>query len=1742
MSGQTGCFSLHAAASRADNPPVKQPMKSRYRNPTADRASNPVRQGARSGQPSRRAAVLGLLLASLISLAAALPEYQLDTWDMREGLPEDSSTCMAQTPDGYVWFGTFAGLVRFDGVRFTVFDPSNTPELPHAGIVNLHVDARGRLWVSTMRGLVVSEPGRRPRFQREPRWTSNFVRTFAERDGVLVMTSFEGRVFRVQGGRFEELPDVPGVQGRGRAGHVDGRGRVWTVQNGFFGFWDGKVWQAGEAEEEVTNGFRSATTALDGSLLVFRGASLLRIVDGRVVSRARTGVVVGDVWQMREAADGTIWLGTVKAGLFACVPDGPSQRYNTLNGLQHDEVRFVFEDREKNLWAGGGGGGLVRLKPRTFIASGSEKGTRGRPVVRAVTEDSQGRILLGTWGDGLDSPDRNVVPSALNEGKGLSNAYIHCLLPDRSGVLWAGTFQRGLHRRANDQWQSIPTAQSGGSSVHALFEDSQGRVWIGGNTGVMAWAGGQFTFMGRGKKNMPRVRSFAEERADGSIWAATPDGLFRFANDTWTETLLADGHPVRDVSFLHCDTNGALWLGGARLGLRRWQGGRWSVIDLEHGLPTRSLFSMLEDSSGHWWLGSDLGVLRMRGEELPRVADGRQAALRCDLFNRSDGMPSASCAEGATSVAFKDGRGRLWFATHKGAAMVEPERLRLNTNPPPVAIEQVTYMDREGREQVIEVEPGVPVVLPPGSAAVGVRYTGLSFTAPEKMRFSYRLGRPGAPWVNAGERRSLSFPTIGHGKTTLTVRAANNDGFWNGTGATLALTVQPFVWQTAWFRGLGLCVLMGGAGLGAWKLARSKLRHRIEALERERAVQAERTRLAQLGGELSAATQSRQAAQILADAAQDLLGWDACFLRARSVDLRRAYYELNVDTINGRRVSVTDSVLDEITPIERRVMSEGPVLILRENLEAAEKFRMFGDRNRPSASLMYVPMRHRGRYLGIFSIQSYKKAAYTEGSLKLLEALVEQTVGAFERLRAEATLIRSETQLRLVWECTQDAMRLTDAQGIVCRVNEAYCRLMNTGRDQIEGFPFVTPYAEETHAPLLERYRERVRDLAIPTVVQTEIRLRNGDRRVVELSNAQVTPPGEAALVLSVFRDVTERRRAERALRESEERFRELAENIQEVFWVAAAGEERFFYVSPAYEAIWGRSCASLYEQPASWAASVHAGERERFTRAKRGEGFDLEYRILRPDGEVRWIHDRAFPVHDAEGSVVRVVGVAEDITAKKRAEEDVKRLAAFPQLNPNPVFEITEEGGMTYCNAAAAAMARDLGFAEPAAMLPAGTAAVARECIVTGKSRTRLEVPCGKRIISWSFHPIPAQRAVHCYAGDITERRQLEEQFRQSQKMEAVGQLAGGVAHDFNNILTIIQGHVGLVSTLEPLPDGALESIRDIGEAAERAANLTRQLLTFSRRQIMQPRDLNLNALVANMARMLRRILGEDITLDLKSSAGLPAVNADPGMMEQVLLNLGVNARDAMPRGGELTIRTSVEDVTAEAARQTPDAASGRFVCLSVSDTGSGIAPDHLPHIFEPFFTTKDVGKGTGLGLATVYGIVKQHRGWLAVTSELGRGTTFKIHLPALRVSGEMSEARREIERAPGGTETILLVEDERMVRQIARTLLRRLGYRVFEAESGADALRVWEEAGGKVDLLLTDLVMPGGLNGRELAAQLLAKQPGMKVIFTSGYSADVMGKDFTVEADAHFLQKPYELPVLAGTIRRALDEQTGA
>lgn len=392
----------------------------------------------------------------------------------------------------------------------------------------------------------------------------------------------------------------------------------------------------------------------------------------------------------------------------------------------------------------------------------------------------------------------------------------------------------------------------------------------------------------------------------------------------------------------------------------------------------------------------------------------------------------------------------------------------------------------------------------------------------------------------------------------------------------------------------------------------------------------------------------------------------------------------------------------------------------------------------------------------------------------------------------------------------------------------------------------------------------------------------------------------------------------------------------------------------------------------------------------------------------------------------------------------------------------------------------------------------------------------------------------------DLTEQSHRELHARQAQKLEAITKLAAGFAHDFNNLLCVVQGHTSLLLADRNLEPTAAGSLKQIAIATERGANLTRQLLTFSRKQVIKAKTLDANLVIHGMSNMLVRVLGDQIALRFECSGDVPLVQADTGLLEQVIMNLLMNARDAMPKGGQVTINTSAFAVDDQYARLKPEAYAGQFACVSVTDTGCGLEPGAVNRIFEPFFTTKDVGKGSGLGLATVYGIVKQHKGWIEVASQLGQGTTFKVFLPATEVPVETAPAKVASFTALGGKERIFLVEDEPGLLALAQRILEGYGYEVVTATNGVHALQVWEAIGGRVDLMVTDVVMPEGLNGCELAARLRARQPQLKIIFTSGYSADLVGATGEELVEGfNFVQKPYRPQVLAQAVRQRLNSE---
>jgi len=632
--------------------------------------------------------------------------------------------------------------------------------------------------------------------------------------------------------------------------------------------------------------------------------------------------------------------------------------------------------------------------------------------------------------------------------------------------------------------------------------------------------------------------------------------------------------------------------------------------------------------------------------------------------------------------------------------------------------------------------------------------------------------------------------------------------------------------------------------------------------------------------------------------------------------------------------------------------------------------------------------------------------------------------------------------------------------------------------------------------------------------------------------------------------------RIRRKLVQREELFRLISENAADLIAVVDLHGNRI-YNSLSYERVLGYSAEEL--RKSSSFEQIHPEDRERVKEAaaearRTGVGRPMEYRFRHKDGTWRVLESTASVIRNSEGDPDKLVIVNRDVTERKRAAEALQRsetgFRSVVEDAPYGIFKANMTGKLLMVNPALEKM---LGYKSQDELLEIDLASgiyrhpaehqKINELFLRDQHFKDVEVEWKRKdgafiTVRCSGWPIKDESGtdMEVFAEDVTERRMLERQLRMAQKMEAVGRLSGGIAHDFNNLLGVIIGYIQVMKRNLIPGQPSYEYAEEIEKAGRRAAALTRQLLAFSRQQVLEPVILNLNTLVSEMEKMLPRLIGEDIQLNLTLDPVIGQVKADPGQIEQVVMNLAVNARDAMPDGGKLTIQTANAELDAVFTRKHPGSIAGQYVMLAVTDTGTGMDPETQAQIFEPFFTTKGRDKGTGLGLATVYGVVKQSNGYIAVESEKDKGALFKIYLPRIEqpvpTRGESIQAPLTIR----GSETILLVEDAEPLRLLAQLFLKENGYHVLAAADGAEAEQVAAQTPNPIHLLLTDVVMPG-INGRVLAERLASLHPAMKVLYMSGYTDNFIAGHGVLEEGIHLLHKPFTEEVLMRKIRELLD-----
>jgi PAS domain S-box-containing protein len=643
----------------------------------------------------------------------------------------------------------------------------------------------------------------------------------------------------------------------------------------------------------------------------------------------------------------------------------------------------------------------------------------------------------------------------------------------------------------------------------------------------------------------------------------------------------------------------------------------------------------------------------------------------------------------------------------------------------------------------------------------------------------------------------------------------------------------------------------------------------------------------------------------------------------------------------------------------------------------------------------------------------------------------------------------------------------------------------------------------------------------------------------------------------------TEREWVEEALQESTELFRQIAANTQDVFWVINLANYQVVYISPAYEKVWGRTRESLCENPDSRFDAIHPQDRERVRAAfeqqvQEGKGYNEEYRIVWPDGSIRWVQDRSFQIRNELGEVYRVGGISTDITERKQAEEERERLLSQIQEQAQRVQQIVDtvpegvlllsiDGQIVLANPVAEenldALA-GVGVGNPLTHL--GDRPLA-ELLVSPPQGLWHEVTLEDRVFEVIARSIgEAVEANHAFGGwvlvirDVTHEREIGRRVQQQERLAAVGQLAAGIAHDFNNILATVILYAQMTARMEGLSDHVRERMEIVNQQAHHATNLIRQILDFSRQSMLERQSLDLLPLLKEHVKLLERTLPENVEMALdygREESAVPLiVNADPTRMRQVITNLVVNARDAMPEGGKLHIRLERITIEPDESPPLPEMTAGKWVQVTVSDTGTGIPPEVLPRIFEPFFTTK-APLGTGLGLSQVHGIVGQHEGYIAVKTRVGKGTAFSIYLPALSVYLAETSTVEPPDLVRGNGEIILVVEDNAATRGAIVSCLKQLNYQTLEATDGQEALDIWERCAGDIALVLSDVVMPG-MGGVALLNALRERGPTVPVVLLTGHVLEREREELRTQGVVDWLLKPLSLEQLAEVVVQALKQ----
>jgi len=778
------------------------------------------------------------------TLASAAPDYFVRAWQAEQGLPQNKVTAVVQTRDGYVWAGTYSGLVRFDGVRFTVFDGNNTPALRNSRVTSLFESPDGTLWIGDESGQITQfRNGNFEALAFRPNWADGKIHDIAsDESGTVWAMNGEGQLARVKDGLV--LTPAAGALAEMEAMTRSTQGMIWVSRDGRVA-----VLEHGDLRPlwpgSTTAGYpfiSGVGASRDGGLWLAVDGQLSKWKGGRWVANlgnAPSGR--GTVNRLLELRNGTLAIGTQDNGLFLVSPDqlGKPRHFDHASGFPSDWVSSLCEDREGNLWVGTGGGGLVLLRPNNIETVSPPDQWQGCAVL-SVWPGRDGALWVGTEGAGLYRL-KNGNWMNFRDAQGIPNLYIWSLSDDSQGRLWAGTWGGGLYVQNVDHFDQLPSLKNFSVPVPALLHGRDGSMWIGTGAGLLHYLEGKMVWFSQSNgQPLHDVRAIAED-SHGTIWFGMAGaGLACLIDNNIQRFRTTNGLSSDFIECLHFDREGTLWIGTFGGGLDRYKRGRFAVINSRQGLPNGVIGDIEDDGRGNFWMSSHAGILKVCEAELNRCADGETNEVHCRTFGINDGMPTIECSEGLQPAGCKTQDGRLWFPTSKGLVAVDSSNIKTNPLPPPVHIEALLVDDRP----VALAADASPMEIPPGPHRFEFQYTGLSFIDPDKLQFKYRLRGLDTEWVNAGTNRTAGFNYIPPGHYSFQVIACNNDGVWNETGASMQFSVRPFFWQTLWFRELALGAVVLVSGGLVWLAMRRRMQRKLTRLEQQRVVEHERARIA----------------------------------------------------------------------------------------------------------------------------------------------------------------------------------------------------------------------------------------------------------------------------------------------------------------------------------------------------------------------------------------------------------------------------------------------------------------------------------------------------------------------------------------------------------------------------------------------------------------------------------------------------------------------------------------------------------------------------------------------------------------------------------------------------------------------------------------------------------------------------------------------------------------------------------